>query len=126
MSDDPLLFQYGCTEKPYSDCTASAGTTGFTFGFCRPPSPPDSLSSATTVSTRSSVPCTSDTAEAPREWPMIATRVVRPGVAVLRSGLRSNRFQYGLKPFTDTSLLDGFGYGLSGVERKKLSASWVP
>ena len=75
-------MKYGVTLKPYSDCTASAGTTAARPGRRIRPGRARarcSLSSATTVSTRSSVPCTLDTAEAPSEWPMIATRVVRPG-----------------------------------------------
>ena len=63
----------------------------------RPTAPgPVSLSSATTASTRESVPWTFDTAAAPSEWPTIATRVVRPGVTVRLSALRSNSCQYGL------------------------------
>src|SRR3954451_16678433 len=85
--DDPPLIQYGSTLNPYSDWIASAGTTGLALLVAMPLSPgPCNLSSATTVSTRESVPCTCDTAEAPSEWPMIARRVVRPGVAVRLSG----------------------------------------
>ena len=113
--------------KPYSDCTASAGTTGLTpCGPGKPPAPAFSLSNATTVSTRRSTPCTYETAEAPSEWPTIATRLVRPGVAVLRSRVRSNSRQSGLNEFTGVSAPERFGYLRRGVERKKLSASCVP
>jgi hypothetical protein len=113
--------------KPYSDWTASAGTAGWiSDGPGNPLCPLESLSSATTVSTRLSTPCTYETAAAPSEWPMIATRRVRPGVAVLRSRERSNCRQSGLNEFTGTSPPDGFGYGRLGVERKKSSASSVP
>jgi hypothetical protein len=44
-------------------------------------------------------------------------RLVRPGVAVRRSRLRSNSFQSGLKLPP---------YFRRGVDRKKLSASLVP
>ncbi len=85
-------MRYGETVKPYSDCRASAGTTGLL------PSPssgpeapgPASLSRATTAATRRSVPCTLETAAAPMEWPMIAIFDVRPGVAVRVSAARSN------------------------------------
>src|SRR3954454_10595958 len=99
--DDPPLIQYGSTLKPYSDWTASAGTTGLALLVAMPLSPgPCSLSSATTVSTRGSVPCTCETAEAPSEWPMIAKRVVRPGVTVRLSAERSQSFQSGLNALT--------------------------
>ena len=88
-------MNHGVTVKPYSDCTASAGTVGlFPLPSSGPSEPgPVSLSSATTASTRSSMPCTFDTAAAPIEWPMIAIRVVRPGVTVRSSGERSNSRQ---------------------------------
>src|SRR3954454_2821674 len=92
----------------------------------KPPPPLESLSSATTVSTRGSTPCTYDTAAAPSEWPTIATRVVRPGVTERLSGPASNSFHSGLNELTGVSPPDGFLYGLAGVDRKKLSASWVP
>src|SRR4051794_4890872 len=94
----PGLAKYGATLKPYSDWMPSDGTTGLTGGTDTVPAPldpDDSLSSATAVSTRGSIPCTYDTANAPSEWPMIASLVVRPGVTVCLSGRRSNRFQYG-------------------------------
>ena len=78
--------------KPYSDCTANAGTTGFA-PFC-------SLSSATTVAIRLSIACTPEIANAPSECPITAMRVVRPGVAVRRSGERSKRRQAGLNRVT--------------------------
>src|SRR3954452_7752432 len=125
--DDPPLIQYGSTLKPYSDWIASAGTTGFALFVAMPLSPgPCSLSSATTVSTRGSVPCTCETADAPSEWPMIAMRVVRPGVTVRLSAERSHRFHSGLNALTGWSDPFGFLYGLSGVEVKKSSASIVP
>src|SRR3954464_7017030 len=125
--DEPPLIQYGSTLKPYSDWTASAGTTGFALLVAIPLLPgPCSLSSATTVSTRGSVPCTCETAEAPREWPMIAMRVLRPGVTVRVSGERSHSFQSGLNLFTGWSEPAGFLYGFSGVDVKKSSASIVP
>src|SRR5438132_10962707 len=81
----PPIIQYGTTLKPYSDCTASAGTAGV--AFCVAKACPDcSLSKATTVSTRASTPCTKETAAAPSEWPMTATLVVRPGVTERASG----------------------------------------
>src|SRR4051794_8824832 len=106
----------------------SDGTTGFAAGADTAPAsdPVDSLSSATAVCTRLSIPWTYEIANAPSEWPTIATRVVRPGVSVLLSGERSNSFQYGLKPLTFVSLECGDLYGLPGVERKKSSASVVP
>ncbi len=84
-------MRYGETVKPYSDWSPSAGTTGRLPEPSSGPAPlgPVSLSSATTVATRSSVPCTFETAAAPIEWPMIAIFVVRPGVAVRRSAARS-------------------------------------
>src|SRR4051812_35277596 len=125
--EEPPLIQYGSTLKPYSDWMASAGMTGFDLFSATPLSPgPCSLSSATTVSTRGSVPCTCETADAPSEWPMIAILVLRPGVTVRLSGERSKSFQSGLKPFTGWSAPAGFLYGLSGVEVKKSSASIVP
>src|SRR3954447_2789865 len=59
---------------------------------------------------------------------MIAIRVVRRGVTVRLSGVRSNSFQSGLNLLTvvDTSSLAGFLYGWAGVEVKKSSASTVP
>src|SRR5215213_3789261 len=68
-NDEPLLVQYGCTLKPYSDWTASAGTFGLNGGSSATPVSlfPWSLSSAITVSTRLSTPCTYETAEAPSE-----------------------------------------------------------
>src|SRR4051795_9082824 len=96
VNDDALAIQYGCTLKPYSDCTASAGTTGVTFLSWAKLPVAESLSSATTVSTRGSTPCTYDTAAAPSEWPTIATRVVRPGVTERLSGPASNSFHSGL------------------------------
>ena len=84
MSELPPLSHHGETVKPYSDCSASAGTTGLLPLPSSGPSEPGpaSLSRATTAATRRSVPCTFETAAAPIEWPMIAIRVVRPGVAV--------------------------------------------
>src|SRR5437764_1979460 len=80
-NDDEPSIQYGSGSNPYSDCTASAGTTGC----CRPcganpleknaPGSLVSLSNATSASTRGSTACTYDTAAAPSEWPMMATRV---------------------------------------------------
>src|SRR3954453_357107 len=59
-SNRPEFAQYGATLKPYSDCTPSDGTTGFS-GPCasKDGDPPmaavvDSLSSATTASIRGS------------------------------------------------------------------------
>src|SRR4051812_25907342 len=58
-NDEPLLVQYGCTLKPYSDWTASAGTFGLNAGTSATPFPAlASLSSAMTVSTRLSTACT--------------------------------------------------------------------
>src|SRR5262245_25469874 len=125
--DEPWLIQYGWTLKPYSDCTASAGTAGLiSAGPGKPLWPLESLSSATTVSTRLSTPCTYETAAAPSECPMIATRLVRPRVFVRPSRERSNLRQSGLNEFTGTLPPEGFGYGRRGVERKKSSASSVP
>src|SRR4051794_19112426 len=130
VNDDSFAIQYGCTLKPYSDWTPSAGTLGVTFRSWAKLPLADSLSSATTVSTRGSTPCTYETAAAPSEWPMIATRVERPGVTVRGSGLESNSFQYGLNELTGVlsglSSAVGLVYLWSGVERKKLSASCVP
>src|SRR3954454_20920138 len=105
-NDEPLLVQYGCTLKPYSDWTAGAGTLGLNGGRSVAPLPglPASLSSATTVSTRLSTPCTYDTADAPSECPMIATRVWRPRVTERRSRRRSNSRQSGLNEFTGLPL----------------------
>ena len=69
VREEPPLVRYGETVKPYSDCRASAGTTGL---LPLPSSGPDepgpaSLSSATTAATRRSVPCTLETAAAPME-----------------------------------------------------------
>src|SRR5689334_23095834 len=95
----PPARKYGATVKPYSDWIASAGTVGV-FGAPDPPKVVSpllaSLSSATTVSTRGSVPWTCDTAAAPRECPMIAILLVRPGVTVWVSGVRSSFAAYGL------------------------------
>src|SRR3954453_6615537 len=125
--EEPPLIQYGSTLKPYSDWTASAGTTGLALLVAMPLLPgPCSLSSATTVSTRESVPCTCETADAPSEWPMIAIRVVRPGVTERLSGERSHTFHSGLNALTGWSEPFGFLYGWSGVETKKSSASSVP
>src|SRR5919202_2761030 len=66
-NDESFAIQYGWVLKPYSDWTASAGTTGFTFRSCAKLPVPESLSSATTVSTRRSTPWTYDTAAAPSE-----------------------------------------------------------
>src|SRR5438067_5517037 len=56
----------------------------------------------------------------------MATRVARPGVTVAVSGLRSNRPHSGLNWLTCALAASGFGYGLDGVDRKKLNASSVP
>src|SRR5215211_7782323 len=128
-SDESLFRKYGCTVKPYSDWTASAGTTGLAGGVDvvpAPSEPAESLSSATVAITRLSMPWTYDTAKAPSEWPMIATFVRRPGVTVFLSLRRSNSFQYGLKRFALVSPALRLGYGLDGVDRKNDSASWVP
>src|SRR3954453_1844614 len=83
-NEDLSAAQYGCTLKPYSDWTPRPGTTGLIGGVSAPAAkfPEVSLSSATTASTRESTPCTYDTAAAPSECPMMATRSVRPGVTV--------------------------------------------
>ena len=96
--EEPPAANHGPTVKPYSDCTARAGTTGSNTS---PASVPElvlspSLSSATTVETRSSVPCTCVTAAAPSEWPMIAMRVVLPAALGRLSGRRSKRRCHGL------------------------------
>src|SRR4051812_31687034 len=92
VSEELPLVRYGETVKPYSDCIPSPGTTGLLPLPSRGPEEPGpvSLSSATTASTRLSVPCTLETAAAPIEWPMIAILVVRPGVTVRVSTERSN------------------------------------
>src|SRR4051812_5089485 len=121
----PGLAKYGATVKPYSDCTPSPGTTGFSApcavnsGELPIAVDVDSLSSATTASTRSSTPCTYETARAPSEWPTSASRVVRPGVTDAGSGERSNWSQSGLKPFTWALPAPGLPYGAEGVDRKK-------
>src|SRR3954447_10041820 len=91
LSELPPERNHGETVKPYSDCTASAGTVGtLPVPSSAPLDPgPVSLSRATTVATRSSVPCTYDAAAAPTECPTIAIRVVRPGVNGSGSGERS-------------------------------------
>src|SRR4051794_14598587 len=95
VSDDPPLMNHGLTVKPYSDCTARAGTVGtLPVPSSGPEAPgPVSLSSAATAITRLSVPWTFDTAAAPMEWPMIAILVCRPGVSLFGSGARSNSRQ---------------------------------
>src|SRR2546421_8154195 len=57
---------------------------------------------------------------------MIAIRVVRPGVTVLRSGERSNSFHDGLNLSSVAFVACGFLYGDDGVERKNEMASSVP
>src|SRR4051812_7993785 len=130
VSDEPAARKYGFTEKPYSDWMPSDGTTGLTSSPLSGPEPPFegpvSLSSAIAVCTRGSVPWTFDTAAAPSEWPMIAIRVVRPGVTVFLSFERSHSFQNGLNLLTSTSPDAGLLYGASGRETKKSSASTVP
>src|SRR4051812_22818162 len=79
-NDEAFAIQYGCTLNPYSDWRPSAGTAGFTLRLCAKLPVAESLSSATTASTRLSTPCTYDTAAAPSEWPAMATREVRPRV----------------------------------------------
>src|SRR4051795_4166902 len=123
------LSRDGETVKPYSDWTASAGTTG-RFGVPAAPGAKEplasSLSSATTAATRRSVACTLDTAAAPIEWPMMASRMVRPGVAVRLSLRRSNHLANGLCPSTAAPADPGLPYGCPGVEVKKSMASSVP
>ena len=103
---------------------------GFTSGPGDPADAPGpcSLSSATTVSTRLSIPCTYDTAEAPSEWPMIATRRVRPRRRSCGGrAMRSNSFHSGLKRVhVHVARVPARGSACRGVERKKLSASCVP
>jgi hypothetical protein len=84
------------------------------------------LSSATTVSTRSSVAWSCETAAAPIEWPMIAIRVVRPGVTVSRSGERSKSSAYGLWSLTRVPSSTWLRYGCALVEVKNERASCVP
>ena len=85
--------------NPYSDWTASAGTTGLLGAASAPGANEplaESLSSATTAATLRSVACTLDTAAAPIEWPMIASFMRRPGVAGCGSRRRSNQAANGL------------------------------
>src|SRR4051812_36596047 len=106
-NDDCWLAQYGWTLKPYSDWMPSAGILGLNGGRLAMPGEPwlESLSRATTVSTRLSMACTYETANAPSEWPTIATRVRRPRVTDRLSRLRLNIRQSGLKRFTGVSAL---------------------
>src|SRR6478609_9139205 len=98
----------GVGSKKYSDWIASAGTRGGAPSLL-------SLSSATTVATRLSVPCTCETAVAPSEWPMIAT------------GAASYDRQKGL--YDEVALAPSelsLGYRCLGSDTKKSSASSVP
>ena len=94
VSEEPPLSQYGGPVNPYSDCRASAGTVGtFRHRSARRRARAGELVQRDHRLTRSSKPCTFDTAAAPIEWPMMAIRVVRPGVSVRLSGERSNSCQ---------------------------------
>src|SRR5437016_5473439 len=57
---------------------------------------------------------------------MTASRVVRPGVTVRRSGERSNSLQNGSYPLTLAAPAWGFRYRFDGVDRKNETASSVP
>src|SRR5690349_7318387 len=127
VSELPPDSHQGETVKPYSLCTPRAGTTGLLLACSPAKSPvPTSLSSATTVSTRLSVAWSWETAAAPIEWPMMAIRVVRPGVTVSRSGERSKRPAYGLWSLTSVRSSAWFLYGCALVEVKNERASFVP
>src|SRR3954468_12603813 len=127
LNDDCWLAQYGWTLKPYSDWIPSAGIFGLNGGRLAMPGDPwlESLSSATTVSTRLSTAWTFDTAKAPSECPTIATRVRRPRVTDRLSRLRLKSRQSGLKRFTGVSALR-LRYGLRGGEGEKLGAARGP
>src|SRR3954451_1534205 len=105
---------YGLTWKPYSDWTASAGTTGLAVGYAEialnpPSSVAVSLSSAMTVATRLSFCWRCETAIAPRECPTIASLIRRPFVRGRVNRRRSMSFHSGLNRLTRVDPASGFG-----------------